>query len=108
MLFHVVPLADWSADPGRPYAPASLDSEGFVHCSADEAAALAVADAHYRGTAGPLLVLCVDETRLGGVEVRWEGPYPHLYGPVDRAAVTEVREVRRDADGRATGLVPRA
>ncbi|MFJ8648178.1 DUF952 domain-containing protein [Streptomyces sp. NPDC093546] len=107
MLFHVVPLAQWSARPEDPYAPDSLAGEGFVHCSPDEAAALAVADAHYRDTPGPLLVLRIDEERLSS-EVRWEGGFPHVYGPVDRAAVTGVLEVRRDADGTATGLLPRA
>ncbi|KQX54954.1 MULTISPECIES: DUF952 domain-containing protein [unclassified Streptomyces] len=114
MLLHVVPLADWSASPAAPdapYAPASLTAEGFVHCSSDESAALAVADAHYRDVPGPLLVLVIDEARLSG-EVRYEGSgdvlFPHVYGPVERDAVTSVLEVRRDADGRARGLDPRA
>ncbi|ALO07381.1 hypothetical protein AQF52_1785 [Streptomyces venezuelae] len=113
MLLHVVPLADWSADPAdptAPYAPASLAAEGFVHCSADEPAALAIADGPYRSVPGPLLVLVIDEARLGG-EVRWEGAegrlYPHVYGAIERASVREVLEVRRDADGRARELTPR-
>ncbi|MFD4373102.1 DUF952 domain-containing protein [Streptomyces sp. NPDC058486] len=110
MLLHVVPLAEWSADPGLPYAPPSLAAEGFVHCSPDERAALAIADAHYRKVPGPLLVLVIDESLLSG-EVRWEGAegrlFPHVYGPVERAAVTAVLEVLRDADGRARELAPR-
>ncbi|MER5739863.1 MULTISPECIES: DUF952 domain-containing protein [unclassified Streptomyces] len=110
MLLHVVPLDAWSADPGRPYAPPSLAAEGFVHCSQDERSALAVADAHYRDVPGPLLVLVLDESLLSG-EVRWEGSgdrlFPHVYGPVERAAVSAVLEVRRDADGRARELAPR-
>ncbi|WP_327377182.1 DUF952 domain-containing protein [Streptomyces sp. NBC_01216] len=109
MLLHVVPLDAWSAGPALPYTPPSLSSEGFVHCSADEASALAVADARYRDVAGPLLVLVVDESRLSG-EVRWEGSrdalFPHVHGPIEREAVTAVLEVRRDADGRARELVP--
>ncbi|MET7754902.1 DUF952 domain-containing protein [Streptomyces sp. NPDC005389] len=111
MLLHVVPQEDWSAAPDAPYAPASLAAEGFVHCSPDEAAALVVADARYRDVPGPLLVLVIDEGRLAG-EVRWEGSggtlFPHVYGPVERDAVTSVLEVRRDADGRARELTPRA
>ncbi|MFI8827935.1 DUF952 domain-containing protein [Streptomyces sp. NPDC053431] len=109
MLLHVVPLDEWSADPELPYAPPSLAAEGFVHCSPDEPAALAIADGHYRDVPGPLLVLVIDETRLSG-EVRWEGSedmlFPHVYGPVERAAVTSVLEVRRDAEGRARELAP--
>ncbi|MER5967355.1 DUF952 domain-containing protein [Streptomyces sp. NPDC002057] len=107
MLLHVVPLTDWSAAPDAPYAPSSLAAEGFVHCSPDEAAALLIADAHYRDVAGPLLVLVIDEDRLAG-EVRWEGSggtlFPHVYGPVEREAVTSVLEVLRDGDGRAREL----
>ncbi|MFC9339131.1 DUF952 domain-containing protein [Streptomyces sp. NPDC057020] len=110
MLLHVVPLADWSAAPDAPYAPASLAAEGFVHCSPDEAAALVIADTRYRNVPGPLLVLVIDEERLAG-EVRWEGSggtlFPHVYGPVERDAVASVLEVRRDADGRARELAPR-
>ncbi|MFE6061767.1 DUF952 domain-containing protein [Streptomyces sp. NPDC056431] len=111
MLLHVVPLADWSAAPDAPYAPASLAAEGFVHCSPDEVAALVIADARYRDVPGPLLVLVIDEERLAG-EVRWEGSggtlFPHVYGPIERDAVTSVLEVRRDTDGRARELTPRA
>ncbi|MCX5225323.1 DUF952 domain-containing protein [Streptomyces sp. NPDC006553] len=110
MLLHVVPLADWSAAPDTPYAPASLTAEGFVHCSPDEAAALVIADARYQDVPGPLLVLVIDEERLAG-EVRWEGSggtlFPHVYGPIERDAVTQVLEVRRDTDGRARELTPR-
>ncbi|MFE6854993.1 DUF952 domain-containing protein [Streptomyces sp. NPDC057674] len=110
MLLHVVPLADWSAAPDAPYAPASLAAEGFVHCSPDEAAALVIADTRYRDVRGPLLVLVIDEERLAG-EVRWEDSggtlFPHVYGPVERDAVASVLEVRRDADGRARELTPR-
>lgn len=109
MLLHVVPEPEWSAAPGHPYRPASLASEGFVHCSADEDTALAIADAHYRDVPGPLLLLALDEALLTA-EVRWEGPegrlFPHVYGPVDRAAVVDVREIRRDGAGRVTGLAP--
>ncbi|MFD3660486.1 DUF952 domain-containing protein [Streptomyces sp. NPDC058659] len=113
MLLHVVPQADWAADPAdptAPYAPPSLAAEGFVHCSADEPSALAIADGPYRSAAGPLLVLVIDESRLSG-EVRWEGAegrlFPHVYGAIERSAVTAVLEVRRDAGGRARELTPR-
>ncbi len=105
MLFHLVPLADWAADPASPYRPPSLAAEGFVHCSADEASALAVADARYRHVPGELLVLSVDEARLSA-PVRWAGPYPHVHGPVERSAVTGVRRVRRGPAGEVLGLDP--
>lgn len=116
MIYHVVPLDDWLRMPDRAYAPPGLASDGFVHCSPDEATALAVAGAFYRGTAGPLMVLMIDERALDA-PVRWEPAepapppgsapgvlFPHVYGRVDRTAVAGMLEVVRDERGDATGL----
>ncbi|MCW5249882.1 MULTISPECIES: DUF952 domain-containing protein [unclassified Streptomyces] len=118
MIYHVVPLAEWTADPGRPYAPASLADDGFVHCSPDEATALAVAGAFYRAAPRPLAVLAVDEHRLTA-PCRWEAPdpapppgvpdgtlFPHVHGPLDREAVVRVLRVRWDERDRPTDLTP--
>jgi uncharacterized protein (DUF952 family) len=117
VIFHVVALDDWLAAPDRPYAPASLSEEGFVHCSPDEAVTLAVASTFYRDTPGPLMVLLIDEHKLD-VMVHWEAAspvppsgvapdtlFPHVYGHVNRDAVERMMEIQRDADGRAVGLM---
>ncbi|MFE5733245.1 DUF952 domain-containing protein [Streptomyces sp. NPDC056528] len=119
MIYHIVPLADWSARPEQPYAPASLAEEGFVHCAPDEATALAVVDAFYRASPGPLLALVLDEGRLSA-RTEWEAAvpspppgvpdgtlFPHVFGPLDRGAVERVLEITRDEEGRATGTTPR-
>lgn len=116
MIYHVVPLVDWNADPGRPYAPASLAEEGFVHCSPDEATTLAVVNAFYRAAPRPLLALLLDEDRLAA-RVEWEAPvpvpppgvsegalFPHVFGAVNREAVVRILEVRWDEEGQAAGL----
>ncbi|MDX3350541.1 DUF952 domain-containing protein [Streptomyces sp. ME02-6979A] len=116
MIYHVVPLAEWNAGRGRPYAPDSLTRDGFVHCSPDEETTLAVVNAFYRGAPRPLVALLLDEDRLTARCV-WEAAepaqppgvaggtlFPHVFGPVDRAAVQRVLEVRWDDEGRATGL----
>ncbi|WP_042421953.1 DUF952 domain-containing protein [Streptacidiphilus anmyonensis] len=119
MIYHVVPLADWDAAPDSAYAPASLADEGFVHCSPDVATTLAVVDAFYRDAPRPLLALLVDESRLTAecvFEAAAPAPppgvaagtlFPHVFGPLNRDAVTGVLEVAWDADGRATGLTER-
>ncbi|WP_405494477.1 DUF952 domain-containing protein [Streptomyces sp. NBC_00096] len=98
MIYHLVPLADWTAAPARPYAPPSLGSEGFVHCSADRETALAIAASHYSGVGGTLLAVELDESALTS-EVRREGEsgvrYPHVHGPLNREAVIRVWEVVR-------------
>ncbi|MEV6615490.1 DUF952 domain-containing protein [Streptomyces sp. NPDC051051] len=116
MIYHLVPKAEWDARPDHPYAPASLGEEGFVHCSPDEATTLAVADAFYRTAPRPLLALLVDEDRLTA-RCAWEAAapapppgvpdstrFPHVFGPLDRDAVTAVLEVQWDENDRATGL----
>ncbi len=118
MIYHLTTLADWQADPGRPYAPASLADEGFVHCSPDETVTLAVANAFYRGLADPV-VLQIDENALS-CEVRAEvaapAPppgvaadvlFPHVFGPIDRSAVVGLLDARRDDSGRCAELEPR-
>ncbi|MCX5379176.1 DUF952 domain-containing protein [Streptomyces sp. NBC_00091] len=104
MIFHIVPLADWSAAPELPYAPDSLGAEGFVHCSADRPTALAIVEARYRHTPGTLLAVELDEGALTA-EVRRAGgpgdPYPHVHGPLNRDAVLRVWEVVRTPGGPA-------
>lgn len=116
MIYHVVSSAEWNASPDRPYAPASLVEDGFVHCSPDEATTLKIVDAFYAGAPRPLLALLLDEARLTAKCV-WEAAdpapppgvaegtlFPHVFGPLDREAVERVLVVRWDEEGRATGL----
>jgi uncharacterized protein (DUF952 family) len=99
--YHLVARRVWeAADPGRPYAPPSLESEGFVHCTdgADEVAA--TANRYYRDLAD-LVALVIDPSRLSA-PLRYEDPrrvYPHVYGPIDRGAIVDVVPMPRAADG---------
>ncbi|QIP82972.1 DUF952 domain-containing protein [Streptomyces sp. Tu 2975] len=115
MIYHVVPHSDWTADPDRPYAPASLTEDGFVHCAPDEPTTLAVVNAFYRTAPKPLLVLVVDESRLTA-RTEWEAAvpspppgvpdgtlFPHVFGHVERDAVERILEITWDENGRATG-----
>lgn len=115
-LVHLIGLDGWLAGDGA-IVPAAGDR--FVHCSPDDATALAVANSRYRDAAGQLVALTVDPAVLD-VPVRWEPPdprppagvaagtvFPHVYGVIDRAAVTAVRYLRRDAAGRYTAVVAR-
>ena len=85
-----------------------------MHCTGDDDTMLAVANRFYRGETEPLVVLSLESSRLTS-EVRWEAPahpdgsaprneprFPHVYGPIDVAAVVGVRRLVRDADGRFT------
>jgi uncharacterized protein len=122
MIWHLTPLSLWRSEPGSAHVPQppGWRDTGFVHASPDEeATVLAVAGAYYGGTAEPVLALALDERSLFA-PVRWEpgdpGPppgvpagtlFPHVYGPVERAAVSEIRYLRRDPAGRYTALESR-
>ncbi len=131
MILHLVSKADWDAlKADQPYAAASLASEGFIHCTAGEALMLDVANRFYRDQPGEFLLLEIDEAKLTS-EVKWEAPadpkpapaaetppetkaeygeqtraavlFPHVYGPINREAVLQVRKAVRDASGTFTG-----
>lgn len=118
MLLHLTTLDGWLAHPDRPYATPSLALEGFIHCSGDEEAVLAVANDRFARTPGPLMVLLIDEEALDA-PVRWEPAaptpppgtppgvlFPHVYGPVNRTAVAGMLEVQRDHTGAWAKLTP--
>jgi uncharacterized protein (TIGR00299 family) protein len=96
---HVVERERWEA-VDEAYRPASLDGDGFVHCSSVDAV-LAVAAYNYPDADDPVL-LVVDPDALDA-EVRYEEmgdrAYPHVYGPIDRGAVVDVVPLPRE-DGR--------
>lgn len=117
LVLHLTELSRWSA--GGDIEAASLNTEGYLHASPDEATLLAVANAFFSDPAEPLVVLVVD-TDLVGSEVRWESAapapppgvgsdvrFPHIYGPVPRRSVTSVLRLVRDASGRHASLEER-
>jgi uncharacterized protein (DUF952 family) len=93
-LFHIVAQDEWAASgPSGEYRAASLDTEGFIHCSfaAQVRGTLA---RHYQGARG-LLVVELDPSRIAA-PIRVEhssaagARFPHVYGPipVDAAVAT--------------------
>ncbi|MCU1365769.1 MAG: hypothetical protein JWL72_1584 [Ilumatobacteraceae bacterium] len=116
-VLHLMPRAEWDRlVPEEPVINPSLATEGFIHCTDDEQVLLGVANAFYRTVTGDFVVLDVEVSDLTSACI-WEAPahiggdtpsrpladqFPHIYGPIDRAAVRRVREVLRD-DGRFVG-----
>lgn len=100
--FHLTPAAWWNdADPRAPLGAPSLATEGFIHCTTGAAEMVATANRHYRDDARDFVVLTVDLDRLTSP---WRaddpgGTYPHIFGPIDRAAIVDVRPMPRDAEG---------
>lgn len=104
---HLVPEPVWRAhDPARPYLPAAWEQDGFVHCTDGDDEMLAVANRFYADDPRPFLLLTVDLDRNGS-PWRFDDPerrYPHVYGPLDPAAVSAVRAMVRDQRGRFVAI----
>jgi uncharacterized protein (DUF952 family) len=99
--YHLIPAASWeAADPTRPLHVGSLETDGFVHLTHRMTDLVDVANSLYRDDPGPRLVLTV---RLASLTSPWridgDERFPHVYGPLDREAITEVRAISRLADG---------
>lgn len=104
-IFHVATDPEWQgALGGHSITPASLASEGFVHCST--AAQLPDVLARFYPGRDDVWILEIDPAQLDA-ELRWEAPahpdgspntdvegherFPHVYGPIPLAAVVGAR-----------------
>jgi len=115
LVYHLVPASQLRSRIGRDgYAPASLASEGFLHCTATRELTLQVAADYFAGVAEPLLVLAIDPAKLVA-PLRFEAPapiagggtqhlasgalFPHLYGALNLDAVTGAAPLARSGAG---------
>jgi uncharacterized protein (DUF952 family) len=109
MILHIVKRHDWEdAIREGEYAPPSLETEGFIHCST-AAQVVETANLFYRGQSD-LMIVCLDEAHLTSRLIyeptvhaghqRADVLFPHIYGPLNIAAVSEVYEFPCDAEGR--------
>jgi len=91
-LYHLATADEWSRyQVDGAIHPASIEVEGFVHCSWGRQVAGTVAK-HFADAVG-LLALHVDPAQLGGTVLVEEDSYgsgqafPHAYGPIPATAV---------------------
>ncbi|MGD0557077.1 MAG: cupin domain-containing protein [Streptosporangiaceae bacterium] len=101
MIWHLLPLSRSASFP--------LSASPFLHACSDLETLLAVANALYTDADEPMVALELDPDQL---PVRYEPAdpapppgvsaetlFPHVFGPVDAAAVVSVRYARRDPAG---------
>lgn len=101
-IYHLVWESDWKTlvQDGL-YRPASLESEGFVHCTREPEKLVEVASLFFAEPRDePLLRLVLDESKLTS-EVKDEDPgvghlFPHVYGPIEVNAVTSIGVLKRE------------
>ena len=92
LILHITTAPEWEAAAATgEYRAASLETEGFIHCSTP-AQVVHVADWFYRDVPD-LVLLCIDADALTS-ELLWEastdsfaGEFPHVYGPIAIASV---------------------
>ena len=112
-IYHIIPRRDWAtAQKNGEYRAASLETEGFIHCSTEQQVA-PVANNFYAAQKG-LLLFVIDPTYLTS-PLQWDPPahpapvsapaslhgeFPHIYGALNLNAVVEVREFEPDTDGK--------
>ncbi len=93
-LIHIARAADWAAQKARQaYEPSAYGREGFVHCCWPGQVDGVVK--HHFKDARDLVLLMIDPSRLQAPLVEELAPhgelFPHVYGPLNREAVVEVR-----------------
>jgi uncharacterized protein (DUF952 family) len=108
LIFHILKKDEWQRAVQRGcYEPASLKTEGFVHCSTREQAP-DTAHRYYYGQTD-LVLLSIDASRLTA-ELRLEPPanphderahelFPHVYGPINLDAVRHAVDFACDSAG---------
>lgn len=115
MIYHIAFPADWKqAQHNGQYTISTrgrtLEQQGFIHASQAHQVA-PVANAIYGGH-DDLLILVIDEDRVEP-DIRYEtvpgsdDPFPHIYGPLNLDAVTEISSLKRGTDGRFAFAVGR-
>jgi uncharacterized protein (DUF952 family) len=104
IIYHLVPAEYFKSIPtDQAYQPADFAREGFIHCTRGPEQLVVVANRYYRDDPRSLLVLVIDADRVQA-EVRNEAAadevrYPHIYGPLNRAAIISALHMPRLPDG---------
>ncbi len=95
LIYHVVLPEVWEKFKTRPsYQAASLQTEGFIHCSFEKQLD-AVLKRYYRN-AGKVLILTIETEKLKSklvIEPSTGGEdFPHIYGRLNHNAVVKIVE----------------
>jgi uncharacterized protein (DUF952 family) len=100
-IYHLVPKQRWEQLGESPYEADSLASQGFIHCSYQHQ--VAVSANRFYAKEEELLVLTIDPAILTSPLREEEATsgerFPHIYGPIHRAAVVDVQSLHRDESG---------
>jgi uncharacterized protein (DUF952 family) len=117
-ILHIVAANDFnSRPPTEPYLPGAYAADGFIHCTKEPQVLLHIANTFYKNIVGDVLVLVIDTDKLTS-PLKWEPPspppdpshpfasilFPHIYGPLNRDAIVDIRIATRAEDGSFTAV----
>ena len=102
LTYHLAPRDSWqAAAPEAPLVAPSLAADGFIHCTNGPANMVETANRHFRDDPRAFVILSID---LDLVTSPWRFEdagrlYPHVFGPIDRAAILGAIDAPRDRNG---------
>src|SRR5437773_11819731 len=98
VIYHVTTAAEWQVAKGNGvYTSTSLQAEGFIHCSANDAQVAGVLQRYFSGKTN-LVKLSIDTDKLTSRFIYEWSPstadtFPHVYGPINTDAVIEAEKI---------------
>ena len=98
IIYHVTTIPEWQAAKEKgAYTTASLQEEGFIHCSADDAQVAGVLQRYFSGKTN-LVKLVIDTEKLSSRFIYEWSPstadtFPHVYGPINMEAVVDTIKI---------------
>ncbi len=101
--YHLTPRDHWEGQRSEAsYLPERFADEGFIHCTDTIDEVVAVGNRYYQSDRRPYLLLEIDCAAVSApIVYEDEGRiFPHIYGPLDVAAVRRALGVNREDDGR--------
>ena len=102
LIYHIVLPDVWAAFDAGLYRHASLETEGFIHCSFAEQLDRVIG--RYYGDVDNVVVLEIDSERLMSRVLREPSTgneiYPHIYGPINRYAIVSAETRKLAANKR--------
>ena len=103
IILHCLTKKKWGAVKDKPmFGEELLARDGFIHCSPINYFWRVAPN--FRDIKDDLVLLCIDLDKLKA-EVKWEDgtncgrEYPHIYGLINRDAVTDVLTYLKDENG---------
>lgn len=108
-IYHIAVRDSWQqAVLSGAYEGDTLLTEGFIHCSTGQQVN-GTANRYYAGRTD-LILLEIDVAKVKP-EIRYEAApqgdlFPHIYGPLNCEAVTNVLEIQPNKDGQFHILLP--